>query len=526
MPVCLAVIALLININGLKNGFVWDDREVITNNAGIKNFDNVSTLLTSADRLFLDEKLPYYRPLVRLSYVIDYQLFGLDPFGYHCENVLIHSINVLLVYYVGLHLLLSPSAAFIAALLFALHPVNAETVNFISAKNNLLASLCMLSSLLFYIKSRAQTASPMLYAGLSTALFFLGLLSKEIALMLIPMLVGYNAIYGKHIRKNWLSGQVYPLIPYAVAASIYLFFRSLSLQGLIGIDFDVSGSVRGALQNLYIIPRYVMLLIAPLRLNAHYLVPGKYWLMPWVWIVWAGIAVLCVFLWQRRNPLLYFSAIWLAGNFLPISHVVPFSSAALADRYLYMPMIGVCFISADHFSQWYAASSRRKSLVAMGLALAVVFAGISIARNRDWRDNIALYSSMVKADPDSTLAHYDLGNAYKDSGNLAQAFQEWNEVVSLAPGHFLALGQIGTYWLVQGRPQDAAVYYERALKANPDFSEAHYNLAITREQLHEPGPALKHYLLFLNNVPPEHRGLVPGVTRKVASLKNVMNREE
>ncbi len=146
----LTSVVLLTYGNSVLNGFVWDDHDIIVNNEVNRDITNASSLFSSADSTVSGNQKAYYRPLNRLTYLLEYQIFGLNPSGYHLLSVLIHLLAVLLLYFVARFLFNDPVPAFIAALVFAVHPVNAEAVNFISARNSVLCAAFVLSAVLAF----------------------------------------------------------------------------------------------------------------------------------------------------------------------------------------------------------------------------------------------------------------------------------------------------------------------------------------------------------------------------------------
>ncbi len=177
----LALLTLAVYGNSLVNGFVWDDEFIIVNDPAVRDLSGAATLMLSPDVV-----KPYYRPLNRASYLLDYQLFGMRPAGFHAVNVLIHLLNVLLLFLLGLRFFRTAAPAVLAAALFAVHPINAEAVNFLSARNTLLSLFFVLSSILVFHEGLMRGSWGRLV--LSGFLWFLGLLSKEPAALAIVVM--------------------------------------------------------------------------------------------------------------------------------------------------------------------------------------------------------------------------------------------------------------------------------------------------------------------------------------------------
>ncbi len=179
----LTAVTLGVYSVSLFNGFVLDDEVIIVKNPLTLGLTNLRTVLFSPDLI-----KPYYRPLNRATYLLDYWIFGMSPMWYHAANILIHVLNVILVYVIGRRVLQNSPAAFVSALLFAVHPVNSEAVNFISARNTLLSLFFSLASFLSFMEAKEKGVR---WPLLSALLFFCGLLSKETAFMLIAVIALY-----------------------------------------------------------------------------------------------------------------------------------------------------------------------------------------------------------------------------------------------------------------------------------------------------------------------------------------------
>ena len=286
MVLFLTGATLLTYGNSLLNGFVWDDRDIIVNNAVNRDLSNFAVLFSSADSTISGNQQAYYRPLNRLTYMLDYQLFGLRPAGYHIENIIIHLTTAILLYFMALKLMGKPVPAFIAALIFAVHPVTAEAVNFISTRNSLLAAFFVLLTAITYL--HAEAVHKRSYYYLSGLFFFMGLLCKEPTLML-PIVLFLFGMTDYRTFKERISERLFSLLPFVLATVIYLALQVNALSSVIGGDRIVDGLWERLLKNIYIIPKYVTIILFPIRLNAYYSLPQNYlieaaWLIP-VWIV-------------------------------------------------------------------------------------------------------------------------------------------------------------------------------------------------------------------------------------------------
>ncbi|HEY5973498.1 MAG TPA: glycosyltransferase family 39 protein, partial [Geobacteraceae bacterium] len=337
----LPLIVLLLAVfacyaNSLSNGFVMDDYYIIQLNRDTFTLKSIVTAFTSPDYLVNAQPTPYYRPLNRLSYILEQEFFGVNPLGYHAVSIALHGLGVVLLYLVLFSLGCARLPALAAALLFGVHPVNAEAVNFIAARNNILASVFVLGSYLALLHAE-ETRGWRGYL-LSGFLFFLGVLSKETAVMFLPFIFVVRTLRpGAADRRILLKAETGYLLPYLGFLVLYAVLRTMAL--------DQTPNLAGLSQRIwklvYIVPRYFSQVVFPNDLSVHYIVPDNLATIavPLLagWVVMA--AALCCLL-RVRTPAIEFGLAWLGLNFLPISSIVPIPSTPMADRYLYLPLIG------------------------------------------------------------------------------------------------------------------------------------------------------------------------------------------
>jgi tetratricopeptide (TPR) repeat protein len=516
----LAGITALAYGNTLGNGFVWDDNDIIVNNKIHRDPSNIGSLFQSADSTTTGNQTAYYRPLNRLTYVLDYRLFGLNPTGYHVENMLLHLAGVLLLYLLARKLFGKEIPAFLAALLFAVHPVNSEAVNFLSARNTLLSTLLILASFLIYQGDEGKQKNLPRYL-LSGLLYFLALLSKETALMFVPFLLAHEIRSFRDLREA-IGRRMLSLSPFFLVTIFYLLLRANALPNVVEADLEITGLVQRLQTNIYILPKYMSLILFPLKLNAYHSVPVNY-LSGWMGLLlsWVVLLTALYFLIKGRTPVIRTGLLWFAFNFLPISNIVPIPSATIAERYMYLPAIGLWVISADLACRWFSNVTKtiRHATIAVGVIVALALAGVTHQRNRVWHDNVSFFSALAEANPDSKLAHYGLGLAYyTEHGDVLKARSEWEKTAQIDPNYFHVLGLLGESYLRGNALDKAEHYYARAVEANPKSMEAIYNLAVIKEKLAKPEEALYYYEWFLASASPEYARYVPIVQEKIRRI--------
>ncbi len=506
--------------NSLSNGFVLDDELIIAGNPATRHLSGIGDVLFAPDVI-----KPYYRPLNRASYLIDYQLFGLNPAWFHAINIIIHALSAVLLYLVASRLLADNYAALFAALLFAVHPANSEAVNFISARNTLLAGCFSLASLLAFLMARGRGVR---LPFLSAVLFFLGLLSKETAFMLIVVIAVTTLSPSPWFVGKMLRDRLISLVPYLAGVVVYFAMRFYSLQGMFGTDITSGDLFSRLAMNYHIIPQYIGLLLFPIDLTIfHTASKGGFVTHLAIWTA-LFIAVWLVARWRKQAAL--FGLVWCVVNYAPISNIVPIPSEALTERFLYMPAIGFFIIAGACFERLQAEESLRKAVKPVAILLLLLFAAITFQRNLEWRDDYTLFASGVKNDPASAEAHFNLGTALlQDKSDSGAARREWETALGIDPRHADALMQMGTYAAMKGDLRKAEQFYLSALAAppgrsDPDKCMAHFNLGKIYEKQQRPQEALRQYELFLNSVSLRYNEYKPVAEQRAAYLRIEVNK--
>ena len=487
----LVVITLLAYAPTVRNGFVWDDAFIVVSNPDTRDLAALPRVLLSPD-----ETPPYYRPLNRASYLLDYQLFGMNPLGFHSVNLALHLANVLALYALARRLFATPGPAFVAALLMAVHPINAEAVEFITGRNNLLATVFALASLVLLIDADRHASWGRACA--SAGCFLLGLLSKEPAAMALPLMAAWLLVpplsgRGSRGRAAWLT-------PHVAALAIYLALRVVSLGGVQGVAPEASGPAAAItdrlLLNLWTIPRDLDLVVLPRGLAIFHVVERQ--VTPAVIVTWLGALGVAAALLARPSAGSTLGLAWFVLNLAPISNLVAIPTSTLvAERYLYAPAVGLWLIAADLVRRAMDRVGWRP--VAIGVsAVTAVLALATAARALDWRDDLSLARSAVQAEPSSSEAHYNLGVALKDLGDLGAARDAWETASRLDPTHARAVAQLATAAAVAGRLDEAEAGLRRALALDPRLALARYNLARLLDLAGRAGEAVEQYQAFLS----------------------------
>jgi hypothetical protein len=508
----LSAVTIAVYCVSFFNGFVWDDEFIIVKNPAIGRMTDITDLLLSPDVV-----KPYYRPLNRATYLLDYWLFGMNPSPFHAINIMIHLLNVFLVYLVCCKVTTDRVSAFITALIFAVHPINTESVNFISARNNLLSLLFSLASFLLFLRGKERWRG---WSFFSAILFLFGLLCKETALMMLVVIAFYSFSLLSPRLLAELRKWVFSLLPYLVCVGGYLLLRSYALRGIMGTGPLADGLAGRLAQNYYIIPDYLRLFLFPFNLTIFHTVPKAGILESPVFLLgWAAIMALIWLMVRWHNRAAIFGLLWVAVNYIPISNIIPIPSWPMAERYMYIPAAGLCLIAGELFGYLHTRFGK-KGIVWVGVCIVVIaLAASTVKRTMEWKDDISLFKSVIKNDPASTVGHLNLGNALLDRNDLAGAKLEWLKTLKIDPGHSEALTQMGTLSANAGDLQQAEQYYLAALHSDVTNAMAHYNLGKLYEMKGNRRNAVEHFESALRYLPVTYGKYKEEIERRVVALR-------
>ncbi len=423
----LCLVTLAAYSNSFGAGFVMDSRGLILqdNRVHAATAENLD-LIVGHTYWWPYGESGLFRPLTTLSYQFNYAVLGNGehPAGYHWLNLMLHMGNVLLVYALGLRLSEWRRAAAVAGL-WAVHPLLTESVTNIVGRADLLAGMAVLGGLILYWKS-TESVGARRWAWLAalSALTAVGVFSKESAVMLLPVVCLYEAVYWRERRgRGLLAGVLAILLP--VQAMLYQRAAVLWAAGPTVFPFYDNpivgaGWLAARLTALNVVGKYVSLLVWPWRLSSDYSwaqIPPGGGDLP-AWIALAGLAAAAVWLW-RAERMAWFVAGAALLVFLPTSNLLFAIGTIMADRFMYLPAIA--------FAAAVVAIVGRLEVRAATAALVVIgllLAGRTWARNLDWQDDLAMGQATVNAATESFKAHKMLAFALHEGGRLDEAIAE------------------------------------------------------------------------------------------------------
>jgi predicted TPR repeat methyltransferase len=478
--------------------YVWDDAEAIRDNpiyAGAL-LDGLDA--TQHDHLDpalrkLSGMIPAhdsYRPLLYLSYRTDVALFGMSPRAMHVHNLILAILSIVFFHFVAAAWLASRPAALLATAIFALHPLQVETVAYVSGRGDLLAGLFALlaigSALRFEHESarRAGRIRRAVWLSVGTACLLASVLSKEAYIGLPFALAGISFARGR-VRDQ------------RAVLAVWL----VALAGYLGLRFAIGGLAEGgtgavalaALPGVFL--RYLQIALLPFDLSTERLYDPGYVLAGWLA---AGAVAAWVAVGLRRGwsatARLVASGLWWMLVLLGPSVIVVILMGVVADRYVYLPLAGFAVAVSALFTE--ALGARNKLRGPIGIAGAVWAAmcfTTTVVQVGVWQDNRTLYTHAVATAPQSSMAHYRLGYAYAGAEDWPRAIALFERAVELQPSNARALNNLGVCYLNTGKFEQAARSFEQALAESGQMHfRAWYNLAVARMNMGDDDMACAH----------------------------------
>lgn len=494
--------------NSVGNEFVYDDLPSIVDSPLMGNWDPaaIKLLLTSdvgsSFRMEQGVNGPYYRPVFLLFLMVVSAITGARPAGWHAASILLHALATVLVFLVLERAIRqlgrttrSRSLAALAAGIFAVHPLQTESVAWVSGLTGPLSGLFLLGSLYCYLTFREAIQNNRWKAVFAASLFLyvISLMAKESAIVLPLMILCYEFIASEtdpvlSARRRAAAASLLA-IPFAVVTVVYLGARSL-----IGFSYSVAPSANypddatlTLIERLQVLPMlavsYVRLALAPVGLSPSY--DLNHLRVPSMSSFWLPLAVLlaaavAVFLVSRRRPVVKFAALLAIAPILPSLNVTAFPSGELLhDRYLYLSLTGAGLLIAlliEKAALQLKLSSAMRRIIA-GIVLVSLLTA-TIAQNTVWTNNDVLWSHAVKHAPGSRVAHLWLGALAEDRQDLETALAEYNAVLEVDPRVLDALNNSAFVCAHMGRWDEAAERFERVASIVPANAMSHFNLAV------------------------------------------------
>lgn len=542
-----ALLAVVAFASSLGGDFVWDDRILILEGGLPKAWSRMGEILTQDffARSEFDLVYGYYRPLTTLSYLMDYQVWRLQPWGYHLTNLFLHALASALVVNLLLRLTWPPAAALLAGALFAVHPIHSESVAWIAGRTDLLAFVLAIAALRLHVAARPglqRTAGPLLF-GLS-------LLAKETAIVLLPWVVILEALHNRRRAMDVLSR----LLPYLAVLILYVVWRFV----IIRVGTPSAPPLHTALSILLSAPptllRYLGWLTLPLRQSAY--VINDYVLSPAdprLWLSLPALAALgaaaLVAVRRDTSGRSLVALALLAAALIPSLNLVRPSSplnmgATMAERFCYFPsfpfvaLVGLACVALKHSARRQPWLSGLVTVASVSLVVAGTWA--TVARNRVWADEPTFLTQTLETAPQALLLWGRLAEYHLERRDLeaaqraierAAAIDPEAEPVLMARAYLLVLqnrsqealplqetlvqrarfavaparNNLAYLYRINGRPDDARRLLEALIEQGHGYGDVYANLAEVYRAQGDRGRAREFYQRAMSDRPDDRQ---------------------
>jgi tetratricopeptide (TPR) repeat protein len=455
-----------------------------------------------------------WHPLTSLSHMLDCQLFGMNPGWHHLTNVFFHIANTLLLFFVFRkmtgHLWQS---AFVAAL-FAIHPLHVESVAWISERKDVLSTffwLLTMWSYAWYVEHQRIDRYLLVFL-----FFILGLMSKPmlVTLPFVLILLDFWPLNRIQIEQADSSGSTkqWPILRRIVLEKIP--FLAIVLISSV-ITFLVQKH-SGAVNSLDMAPLfsritnalvsyvgYIGKMVWPSSMAVLYPFPH---MIPWWKVAGAGFFLISISLLAirgiKQRPYLAVGWFWYIGTLVPVIGLVKVGNHSMADRYTYIPFIGLFIIIAWGISEFVKRWRLAKTfLPVMAAAILFIFMAVTFYQVQYWENSVTLFEHTLEVTSNNSIAHNNLGNALEKQGRVEEAIKHYMEALRVKPDYAKAHNNLGIALQGQDRVEEAIKHHMEALRVKPDYADAHNNLGIALQAQGRVEEAIKHHMEALRIMP-------------------------
>jgi len=495
----LILVTLAVFLQIRNHDFItYDDPDYVTKNLEVQAGWTGKSFIWA----FTDTVQGHWHPVTLLSHMTDCQFFGLNPAGHHLSSLFFHIANTLLLF-LALRLMTGAPmrSAFVAAL-FALHPLQVETVAWVADRKDLLAAFFWLLGIITYVYYSKRTG--VMKYTLVLCVFALGLMAKAnvVTLPAIFLLLDYwplKRLRGagdsesheeKHPSGSFSAGEksivrlLLEKVPLFIIAGAFTLVTMWIMQTSLTRQFagpKIVASANDFSQALIFCVTYIAKMFWPVHLALPYPHPGQ---VPGWQAAGAGLLLLVIslfFFWKgRRYPYLPVGWLWYLISLAPVIGIAKFGPHELADRYTYIPLIGLFIIISWAIPDLLNKLPHKKAFIGvLGGVIVAVLAAASWIQTGYWKDNISLFRHTISVTVNNYQAENDLGLSLKEQGKLDEAIKHLREALRIAPGMIRSQYNLGLALAQKGDLFEAALHLSKAAEIMPNDAPVHNSLGIT-----------------------------------------------
>jgi tetratricopeptide (TPR) repeat protein len=476
----------------LRHEFVsFDDNLYVCENPAVTHGLN----LKGVGWAFTHTVVANWHPLTMMTHMLDCRLYGLNAGGHHLTNVLLHTASVILLFLVLRRMTGALWRSALVAAVFAIHPLRVESVAWVAERKDVLSGLFFMLTLWAYVryvgKSKAHSPKSKVFYGLVLLFFVLGLMSKPMVVTLpfvlllldywplnrftpppVPAVTGKGDSLKNHFLPWRLILEKIPLLALSGAACVATMMIQKDIIAPVPLALRIGNAAVS-----YVV--YLRQMFCPAGLAVLYPYPQNSlpgWKIALAVVLLAAISA-GVFLRRQRQPYLLMGWLWYLGMLIPVIGLVQVGGQAHADRYTYLPQIGL-YLALIWAVGSLGAGWRHRRVVLGGLSTVILVALIFCARAQTsyWRNSEVLWTHTLACTSDNYIAHYNLGDALVKMGRRDEAIAQYQKTLQITPNYAEAHDNLGSVLLQKGRVDEAIAHYQTALRITPENATAHNNL--------------------------------------------------
>jgi len=451
--------------NSLKGDFLnYDDTENVVNNVQIQHLNFTHFFTTS--------NLYMYSPLTFISYALDYKIDGLHPYFFKLANLILHLINVIFVFVFSNKLLKKKNLSILITLLFAMHPINVDTVSWISTRSNLLCTMFFLLSLILYFIYLEK--NNYLYLILSIIACCLSLLSKSTAVMLPFVLLGIDYFRKRKMNLKLILEKAPYFILCLAVGLLAIYFRTDSGTTQNITNYNLFDRI---LIICYSLLAYIIRAVFPFHLSEIYGYPVKVnGFLPLWYYISPIIILLIVFAIYKMKSLkreIIFGIFFFLATII-ITQIAMLEDGFTADRYTYLPFIGIYFIIAVAYDYFSSRFHKIKIILrSVFLILLFFFSILTYQRSLVWMNTLTLFNHAIEQSPDAAFAYNSRGIAKFSGNDFDGALIDYNAAIKFNPSYSGAFYNRGIVFYATQDYEKALNDYSKAIELNPNFASAY-----------------------------------------------------
>ena len=482
----------------------WDDQSYLTENPNVQaglSWSNVRWALTTSHS-------PYWHPLTWMSHMLDVTLYGMDPGPHHVTSLIIHIASTVLLFLLFQRMTKATGASAFVAAIFAVHPLHVESVAWLAERKDVLSTFFLFVTMWAYVRyvERPEWRRYVLVI----AAYGFALMSKPMVVTL-PLVLLLLDVWPLGRIRNWKPAvlEKIPLFALALGTSVATFVVQKQVGAVAGLGvLPLRARAANALVG-YV--TYVWKTIWPTHLAAFY----PFRAQP-AWQVWmaAGALIgvtLVVIRLRVRYPYLFVGWLWYVITVAPVIGLMQAGEQARADRFMYVPMIGLLVIVA--WTRWPRMGIGTRGSWLMGALIVAACAVTARAQTEHWIDSVALWQHAARVTDGNYIAYENTGQALRERGQLEEAKANYEEALRLAPGHSpgyeaIIHNSLGLVLVREGKSDEALPHFAEAVRLSPAFAEAHSNYANGLAADGRFADAIVHYRAALASKPDFTEALV------------------